>query len=117
MTGVKEDLVDYREFADNDPQHDVILADKTVVRAIGEGNLRIVLYDENGEKVPVLLRGVMFVPLLKKRLVSIGQLTKLGAEVIFSDKTVTLRVHGRTFVFGGRCGKLYELNCKVFSSS
>ena len=117
MTGVKEDLVDYQEFTEKDPKHDVILADKTVVHAVGQGDLRIVLSDENGEKVPVLLRGVMFVPLLKKRLVSIGQLTKLGAEVTFCDKTVTLRIHGRTFVFGGRFGKLYELTCEVFPSS
>ena len=117
MTGVKSDLVDYREFTEDDPKHDVVLADKTIVRGAGEGDLRVILTDENGEKVPVLLRNVLFVPQLKKRLMSIGQLTKLGAEVTFSDQEVTLRVHGRTFVFGGRFGKLYELTCEVLPSS
>ena len=117
MTGVKSDLVDYREFTKEEAKHDVMLADKTIVSGVGEGNLRLVLTDENGEKVPVLLRGVLFVPQLKKRLMSIGQLTKLGAEVTFSDQTATLRVHGRTFVFGGRFGKLYELTCEVFPST
>ena len=60
------------------------------------------------------LQNVYFVPKLKKRLVSIGQLTKDdSAEVTFRDKTVTLSTSGRKFVFGGRFGKLFELTCEI----
>ena len=118
MTGVKDDLFNYQEFPDDDdPAHDVVLADKSVVRAVGQGELRVVLTDANGEKVNVLFKQVMYVPELRKRLISIGQLTNLGAEVTFTKDSVTLLTNGRKFVFGGRFGKLFELTCEFVRSS
>ena len=65
MTGVKEDLANYTEFADdNDPRHQVTLADKSKVHGSGQGALCVYLKDENGEKVPVKFNEVMFVPKL-----------------------------------------------------
>ena len=69
------------------------------------------LKDEKDENVAVKFKEGMYVPKLKKRLISIGQLVLNNtAEVTFRDQTVTLSTGGRKFVFGNRFGKLYELS-------
>ena len=115
MTGVKEDLWNYHEFTQkNDPRHQVTLADKSVVPGEGEGDLCMYLKDEKDENVAVKFKEVMYVPKLKKRLISIGQLVLNNtAEVTFRDQTVTLSTGGRKFVFGNRFGKLYELSYEL----
>jgi hypothetical protein len=119
MTGVKEDLSNYNEFEQkNDPRHQVTLADKSVVPGEGEGDLCMYLRDEKEEKVAVKFKEVMYVPKLKKRLISIGQLVLNNtAEVTFRDQTVTLSTGGRKFVFGNRFGKLYELSYELVPAS
>ena len=123
MTGVKEDLSNYVEFEEGDKSHGITLADKSVVYAEGQGELNVYLFEKNGKKVPLTFKNVMFVPELKKRLISIGQLTKRGGKekqrvsVTFTDDKVVLRVvqgNGeRIFEFGNRFGKLYELTCEI----
>ena len=119
MTGVKDDLFNYKPFPsnDDDPSHCVVLADKSTVRAAGVGELRVILTDINNEKVAVVFRGVMYVPQLKKRLISIGQMTAAGASITFTNDSVTMSNHGRKFVFGGKFGKLFELNCDFVPSA
>ena len=74
------------------------------------------LLDENGNRVPVVFRDVMFVPKLQKRLISIGQLTLKKAEITFKETSAVLKISGRSFNFGIRVGKLYELNGVVVTS-
>ena len=112
MTGAETDL---NNFVPTAPV-DVYLADKSVVPAIGKGNLNIILYDENGEKVPITFTNVMLVPKLKNRLISISQLTDQDAEVTFKKKQCTLKYGERTFIFGHKVGKLYGLSNVGFAS-
>ena len=115
ITGELKDIDKYQAFPADKP-HFVTLADKSRVRALGKGNLNLYLLDENGNRVPVVFRDVMFVPKLQKRLISIGQLTLKKAEITFKETSAVLKISGRSFNFGIRVGKLYELNGVVVTS-
>ena len=117
ITGEVEDLVNYQKFDGNVPKKSqyVTLADKSVVKATGQGNLNTYLKDSKGNKIPVTLKDVLFVPKMK-RLVSVGQLTKAGGEVTFKAKSAVLKISGRSFHFGTKVGKLYNMNYCNFAS-
>ena len=106
MTCVKGDYVTYEKL---ESPIDVRLADKSVVPAIGQGNVRIVILD-NDREVPVLFRNVLFVPRLKKRLLSISEMTKTGAEVKFKGDICSLLINQKTYIIGHKHGKLWKLN-------
>ena len=91
---------------------DVQLADKSVVKAMGFGNIRIYLSEEKGRYVPIVIENVLFVPQLQKRLISISQIVEKGGEVTFMKKRCILIYHQRRFEFGQRTGKLYQLFCR-----
>jgi hypothetical protein len=111
ITGNKDDLENYRDIEEDDDEesHYVTLADKSIVHAVGRGDLNVYLNDVGGVKVPVTFKDVLYIPKMK-RLISIGQLTKRGGEVVFREKSVELRVSGRKFKFGSKVGKLYKMN-------
>ena len=115
MTGFKSDLANFKKFDVNKPRF-VELADKSLVRAAGFGDLNVYLPDECGKSVPVVFKEVMFVPQLEKRLISIGQVTKRGAQVMFNSDSVKMRIGGRNFLFGCSYGNLYSMNCSVVAS-
>ena len=76
--------MDYEEFNNEnffDEGQYVTLADKTVLRAAGQGKLNVHLRDVDGRIVPVTFENVLYVPNLE-RLISISQLTRRGAEVV-----------------------------------
>ena len=116
MTGVQRDLANLKYFSDDQPRY-VTLADKSVVRAAGSGNLNVYLRDNNGKSVPVTFKDVMFVPKLEKRLISIGQLAKRGAQITFNRDSVKMRIAGKNFMFGHSYGNLYSMNCGVVASA
>ena len=118
ITGNKHDLANYNDFdeEDNDESHMVTLADKSIVKAVGKGNLNVHLKDSKGEKVPVTFKDVLYIPKMK-RLISVGQLTQAGGEVTFKEKSAVLRVSGRSFVFGTKVGKLYNMNWCYFATT
>ena len=103
------DLANYKKFKF---PLDVHLADKTVVQAEGFGKLNFYLSEKNGGDVPITLENVLFVPRLKKKLLSISQITKKGPEMTFSARSCTLNFLGRHFEFGERIGNLYELRIR-----
>ena len=117
MTGDKRDLVKYKQFDKKNKEETqyVTLADKSVIRAEGQGNLNVNLFDEFGKKVPVTFYDVLYVPNME-RLVSVGQLTKRGAEVTFRQDSAILNIRGRLFQFGTRLGKLFKMNWCNFVS-
>ena len=81
LTGEKGDLVDCKEIdVKREKSEYVRLADKSIVKAVGRGNLNLYLPDVNGRKTPVTFRDALFVPGME-RLILIGQLTKRGGEV------------------------------------
>ena len=102
------DLQNYHEFIEGE-SHNVTLADESVVPAAGQGDLNMHLTDIHGKKIPVVFKNVMFVPTLKKKLISIGQLTQRGAEVVFRRNSVGLSIGNTKFSFGCRVGKMFKL--------
>ena len=108
MSDDVNDLVNYREFSEGE-SHNVTLADESVVPAAGQGDLNMHLTDIHGKKIPVVFKNVMFVPTLKKKLISIGQLTQRGAEVVFRRNSVGLSIGSTKFTFGCRVGKMFKL--------
>jgi hypothetical protein len=117
MTGNPDDLANYEKFDeyDNDESHMVTLADQSIVKAAGKGNLNVYLKDSEGEKVPVTFKDVLYIPKMK-RLISVGQLTKAGGEVTFRETSVRLNISGRNFCFGTKFGKLYSMNYCNFAA-
>ena len=109
MTYDLRDLVDYKKFKF---PLDVRLADKTVVQAEGFGKLNLYLSEKNGGEVPITLEKVLFVPRLKKKLLSISQITEKGPEMTFNARSCTLNFLGRHFEFGERVGNLFELHIR-----
>lgn len=96
---------------------DVVLADNTVVKAVGNGNIRAIMKDANGRQVQMEFKDVLYVPNLKKRLISIPQMTERGAEITFKKRLCTLFYKKRRFKLGEKVGKLYRLHCQIVSSS
>ena len=96
---------------------DVVLADNTVVKAVGSGNIRAILEDANGRQVQMEFKDVLYVPKLKKRLISIPQMTERGAELTFKKRLCTLFYNKRYFKLGEKVGKLYRLHCQIVRKS
>ena len=96
---------------------DIVLADNTVVKAVGSGNIRAILEDANGRQVQMEFKDVLYVPKLKKRLISIPQMTERGAELTFKKRLCTLFYNKRYFKLGEKVGKLYRLHCQIVRKS
>ena len=106
MSSVRED---FDQYADFETPGDVILADKSKILAVGSGDVNVVIFDDDTE-VPVVFKNVLFVPRLKKRLISISQITKSGATVIFKGDLCTLIIDEVKYGLGHKHGKLWKLN-------
>ena len=106
MTPSKSDFKRYLEFQ---KPVNVKLADKTTIPGYGIGDVIIKLFDGN-EFVPVTLKHVLYVPKLQQRLLSLTDMTERGCSITFEGKMCTLKMEGKTFLFGQRYGKLWRLN-------
>ena len=112
MTGDKSVLRNFKEFAQNKPRY-VKLADKSTVRALGQGDMNVYLTDEKNRRVATVFTDVMFVPRLDTSLISIGTLTNRGL-VMFGKKYVKLGVKGRNLILGPRRkSNMFELEYSV----
>lgn len=112
MTGEEEDFSSLNSI---DPIP-VALADKSIIYAIGEGTVKKDIVDIKGNVTVVAFENVLYVPHLRKKLISISEATKRGGEIIFRKDTCILSCKGRRFNFGTKIGKLYELNCQPLKS-
>ena len=113
MTFDKNDLADYREFKF---PVDVRLADKRVVKAHGFGKLNMYLREESGRDVATSFSRVLFVPGLRKKLISIGQIVErdeVAVAVTFTKNLCVLTYQEKRFIFGNRVGHLYEMQCQA----
>ena len=88
------------------------LADKSRVRALGQGDMNVYLTDEKNKRIAVVFTDVMFVPRLDTSLISIGTLTNRGL-VMFGKKYVKLGMRGRNLILGTRCSNSNML--QIFS--
>ena len=88
---------------------EVVLRHDTIVRAIGHGT---VIFHRDSMS-PMALRDVLFVPRMKKNLISVSMIEDRGLGVSFLDGHV--RVFPKTtrpstsYTIGVRCRKLYKL--------
>ena len=85
---------------------EVVLGDDTIVRAVGRGAITF----QRESMSPMILRDVLYVPGLKKNLVSVSMIEDRGLGVSFLDGHV--HVFPKTvgpaasYTIGVRCGKL-----------
>jgi hypothetical protein len=105
ITGVREHLTDLTEIGDVE----VVVGDDWVVKAVSCGTLSF----QRESLPPMLLREVLYVPGLKKNLVSVSAIQKRGYEVLFRDGQMLLFPKGSsitsTKVIGTRHEKLHKL--------
>ena len=106
MTGVRENLTDLR---DTKVRMEIALGDDTLVRVAGIG---IVSFQRDGLP-PISFRDFLYVPGLKKNLISVSTLQDRGLEVSFRGTKVLIHPKGSRLtsrqVIGVRDGKLYRL--------
>jgi hypothetical protein len=105
MTGVREHLTNLTQIDDLE----VVLGDDRVVKAVGCGTVSF----QRESLPPMLLSEVLYVPGLKKNLVSVSAIEERGYEVLFRDGQVLLFPKGSSItsakVIGTRHEKLYKL--------
>ena len=65
---------------------DVFLGDDATLPAIGQGNAKVKIYDVTRGITTLNLSQVLHVPDLKKNLLSVPAMTKMGAEVLFDNE-------------------------------
>jgi hypothetical protein len=82
MTGVREHLTDLTQIGDLE----VVLGDDRVVKEVGSGTISF----QRESQPPMLLRDVLYVPGLKKNLISVSTIEERGYEVLFHDGQVLL---------------------------
>ena len=71
--------------------------------------------------MPILLKNVLYVPGLKRRLLSISAFTESGAVIIFQGSLCTIIINDKKYELGHKHGKLWKLNnvatcCSVVST-
>ena len=85
------------------------LADNSILLANGKGDVKVYVY--NGQKkICLVLKEVLFVPDIKKKLLSLSTVTERGATVKLNKENCTIIIDGKMLSIGHRDGKLYRLN-------
>jgi hypothetical protein len=106
MTGVREHFTDLR---DPEVKMEIALGDDTIVRVAGRGTMTF----QRDTMPPISFRDVLYVPGLKKNLISVSTLQDRGLEVSFRGTKVLIHPKGSRLtsgkVIGVRDGKLYRL--------
>jgi hypothetical protein len=93
MTGVRENFFDLR-----DPEFnmDISLDDDTIVRVVGHGTIT---FQREGLST-ISFRDVLYVPGLKKNMISVSTLQYRGLEVSFRGKEVFIHSKGSYLTLG-----------------
>jgi hypothetical protein len=76
MSGVREHFTDLR---DPEIKLEIVLGDNTIVRAVGRGTVSF----QRELRPPLVFRDVLYVPGLKKNLISVSSIQDRGFEVSF----------------------------------
>jgi hypothetical protein len=103
MSGVREHFTDLTKFV---IKLEIVLENNTIVRAVGRGTVSL--------RPPMLFRDVLYVPGLKKNLISVSTIQDRGFEVSFRGEEVLIYPKGSSItsarVIGTHDGKLYRLS-------
>ena len=85
-------IVDYIKY---EQPSKVYLGNNRVIKAYGEGKVKLQCYDESGI-VTLILNNVLYVPEISKNLLSVSAMTQMGAEVLFNDGKCYVTKNGKT---------------------
>lgn len=90
----------------------VRLGDETTVDIKGEGSVRLIVLDKNGERY-VRLENVLYVPELNSNLLSVSKITAKGLKVIFGSSTAQVKnKNGEVILIAKKRGNLYFVYAK-----
>eukprot|EP00794_Sanderia_malayensis_P006404 gene6404-biopygen4733 len=106
-------MLNYEKFS---TPRKIRLADNRVVHAYGKGNIRIPIYDGT-KKWNFTLCGVLFVPELKRKLLSLSSMVDKGSEICFDGKSCTATNNGLSVAIGHKQGNLFKLNNRTSDSA
>jgi hypothetical protein len=87
MTGVRENFTDLR---DTEVRMEISLGDDTIVIVVGRGTITF----QRESMPPLSFRDVLYVPGLKKNLISVSTLQDRGLEVSFKGTKVLIHPKG-----------------------
>jgi hypothetical protein len=93
MTGVREHFIDLKDPKVN---MDIALRDDTIIRVVGSGTMTF----QRDTMPPISFRDVLYVPGLKKNLISISTLQDRGLEVSFRGTEVLIHPKGSRLTSG-----------------
>jgi hypothetical protein len=103
-SGVREYFIDLR---DPEIKFKIVLGDDTIVRVVGHGTISF----QRELRPPLVFRDVLYVPGLKKNLISVSSIQDRGFEVSFRGTKVLIHPKGSNTtygrVIGTREGSLY----------
>jgi hypothetical protein len=107
MSGVRERLADLTEFG---IKFEIVLGNNTIVRAVGRDTVSF----QRKLSPPMVFRDVLYVPRLKKNLISVSTIQDRGFEVSLRGDEVLIYPKGSSAtsarVIWTRDGKLYSLS-------
>jgi transposase InsO family protein len=93
-----------------DVQEEIRVANGESLRALGKGNIDLIVEADNGVKIKVTIYDVLYVPEAKGKLLSVHKLIEKDYKVIFNQNIVIL-VHGkRQYRIGYLRNGLYMMN-------
>ena len=110
MTHDKNSLSDFVEF---DQPSKIILGDNHSIRAFGKGTYRLTT-DIGGQPQKIALYDVLYLPDLRRNLLSVRTMTNRGANVEFVANKCEISRNSKVLGIGEMTGKLYFL--KMYSS-
>lgn len=114
MTYDRSSLVDYREIS---PVKAIRLGNYDYLHGVGEGSVVVRSKSGDGSGRLLKLHNVLYVPKMRRKLLSLGACTKKGAEgVIHSNKIVLRDVKGETLCVAVREGDLYRVDIEEETS-
>jgi hypothetical protein len=87
MMGVREHLTDLR---DPEVKMEIVLGDDAIARVVGRGTMKF----QRDTMPPFSFRDVLYVPGLKKNLISVSTLQDRGLEVSFTGAKVLIHPKG-----------------------
>lgn len=106
MTPIKSEIINYKKFS---KPVEISLADNSSLYAYGAGYVQLRVFDE-GIHNDILLEKVLYVPKMKKKLLSIPVVISKGVQVTFLNKNCIFTSKDKSYTVGHLHGKLYKLN-------
>lgn len=116
-SGCTDHLVNNKNYFDNllmlkKPIKIAVAKNGNYMEAVGVGNIKVLSKLAN-EKIKCYIRNVLYVPNLRKNLLSVKKLESSNITVIFENNKVKLLDKNRKIIAIGKRNNLYELNFEV----